>query len=74
MELKSMSENTSLSIGLVVALLGCVAYVTTGVSQLGDARARLDKVESKQDQYNATIDQINGKLEEMEVYLKTHKK
>lgn len=67
---RSIGENTTISIGLVVIALGCVTYIQTSVTKGDDLKQRVDRIEIKQDNYNASVNEINGRLSTMESLLK----
>ena len=53
-----ISENTPITIGVIISLVGAIAFVTRVHYSAEAAQESLKLVVSKQDQYNADISEI----------------
>lgn len=57
-----ISEKTPVTIGLVIAMLGGVIWLSTLYAKTVETSTELSRIESKQDQYDRDIKEISNHL------------
>jgi len=61
-----ISERTLMPISLVLIFLGGVAWLTSIAADVKFTSNTIEKVEIKQERYNATLSEINSRLSRIE--------
>lgn len=68
------SEKTLVPVSLVIVLIGAITWLTSMASDIRSANYNIEKVQVKQEQYNATLQEINSRLSKIEGYLSKDKR